>query len=48
MDPRLPTLSGFVLAVILVSWDFGQTFLDSLPLESEQWTLTSIYYYISV
>lgn len=39
MGPRLPTLNGSVLVVILLSWDFGQNFLDSTPLESKQWTL---------
>lgn len=43
MGQRLPTLNGFALVVILLSWDFGQNFLVLTPLESKQWTLTSIY-----
>ncbi len=40
-DRRPPTLIGFVLVVILVSWDFGQIFPGSHPLESKQWTVNN-------
>ena len=50
MDPRLPTLSGFVLVAILLSWDFGQIFLDSHPLVSKRglervFTITYLYFF---
>jgi len=46
-DRRPPTLSGFVLVEILVSWDFGQISPDSHPLESEQWVFNEYVYFFS-
>jgi hypothetical protein len=46
-DRRPPTLSGFVLVVILLSWDFGQMLLGSHPLESKQWALNEYVYFFS-
>ena len=44
---RPPTLSGFVLVVILRSWDFGQISLGSHTPESKQWALNGYNYFFS-
>ena len=47
-DQRPPTLSGFVLVVILLSWDFGRISLGSHPLESKQpWAWNEYNYFFS-
>ena len=47
MDRRPPTLNGFELVVILLSWDFGQISLDSHPLESKQRALNKYNHFFS-
>ncbi len=46
-DRRPPTLNGFELVVILLSWDFGQISLDSHPLESKQRALNKYNHFFS-